>query len=91
MKKTRKPKTQAQTKILLEAFDFTFQVGILIVLPLVILALLGKLVDERTKTSPLFFFIGILLGLTIGVLLVWKRYKEIVEKIDKTEIVKSRK
>lgn len=70
---------KSQKKILLEAFDFTFQVGALTVLPLVILALLGKLVDERTHTTPLFFFIGLVAGLLIGGLLVWKRVSEIIK------------
>ncbi|KKQ89411.1 MAG: hypothetical protein UT11_C0026G0003 [Berkelbacteria bacterium GW2011_GWA2_38_9] len=76
-------KVKSQNKVFLMAFDFVYQVGLLIILPLVIFALLGKLVDERTRTSPLFFFIGLLVGLIIAGLLVWKKVNEIIRQIER--------
>ena len=76
-------KVKSQNKVFLMAFDFVYQVGLLIILPLVIFALLGKLVDERTRTSPLFFFIGLLVALIIAGLLVWKKVNEIIRQIER--------
>lgn len=82
MKKIQNLKFKNQNKVFLMAFDFTFQVGLLIILPLVIFAILGKLVDERTNTSPLFFFIGLVAGLIIAGLLVWKKTNAIIKQIE---------
>lgn len=79
----KKDDSSKNRKINVLLIDFVYQVGLIIVLPLVIFALIGKLVDEQMKTSPFFFFSGLLVGLIIAGLAVWNRLKKILKAIDR--------
>ena len=65
------------------AMDFVFQVGLLIVIPLVFFAWLGNMIDDRTDQAPFFFIFGLLVGLLIGGYGTWRKIKEIVQEIEK--------
>lgn len=49
------------------------QLGFIIALPLVLLALLGRWLDQRYNASPLFLLLGVLLALVVTV--VWFAFK----------------
>lgn len=51
------------------AFQLAWRMGYSIALPLVALALGGRIVDKRFNTSPLFLLIGIIFSIIIS--LVW--------------------
>lgn len=56
------------------------QLGYVIAVPLVILALLGRFIDKRYDTSPWFLIIGMFLALVISSIWVYKRTAEIMKK-----------
>lgn len=52
------------------------EIGFLIAVPLIVLALLGRMLDKKLDTSPLFLIIAIFLSITISGILVWRNVKE---------------
>ena len=56
------------------------QLGFIIAIPLVLLALAGRYLDKVWHTSPLFLLVGMGLALIISSAVVWKMVKEIENK-----------
>jgi F0F1-type ATP synthase assembly protein I len=60
-------------------WSLAWELGYLIALPIIILALLGRFLDKKFITSPLFLLVGILLALVITGFLVWKKIRSSIE------------
>lgn len=73
---------------LMQALSLAWQMGYLLAIPLVALALAGRLLDKRLDTSPLFLLIGIGLSIVISSILVAKKALEIISEISKTDSAK---
>lgn len=58
-----------------QLISFAYDVGFAIIIPLVILALGGKFLDQRMGTSPLFLITGILLSLVSTTIIIYKKIK----------------
>ncbi|MFA6464001.1 MAG: AtpZ/AtpI family protein [Candidatus Paceibacterota bacterium] len=58
---------------------FAYDVGFAIIIPLVILALLGRFLDQKMGTSPLFLIIGILLSLVSTGVMIYKKTKNFIK------------
>ncbi len=79
------------------ALSLAWQLGYTIAIPLVILALTGRLLDKRFGTSPWLLLVGIFLSLIISTLAIYYKTIKIlseaenkINKIDKKEKPKNR-
>ena len=64
------------------ALGMAWDLGWIIALPLVLLALGGRVLDNKLGTSPLFLIAGLLLSLVVSSLLVYRKIKEISKDIN---------
>ncbi len=62
----------------IRAWILAWELGYLIALPIIILALLGRLADKALFASPLFLLLGIFLALIITGFLIWKKVKNLL-------------
>ncbi|GEM_PF-1264466 len=53
--------------------SFALELGFLIAIPLLALALLGRFVDGALKSSPLFFLLAVILSIVISSIIVVKK------------------
>ena len=59
-------------------FTMSFEVGYTIAVPLILLALGGRLLDKNLDTAPLFILLGIVLALIISSWSVYKKVKKLM-------------
>ncbi|MDD5725849.1 MAG: AtpZ/AtpI family protein [Patescibacteria group bacterium] len=64
-----------------QAFGLAWEMGYTMAIPLVVLALTGRLLDKYYQTSPLFLLIGIILSIIISSILVGKKAISIISKV----------
>lgn len=63
-----------------KALGLAWDLGYTIALPLVILALAGRLLDKKFNTQPWLLLLGVLLSIVITTWLVLKKTKEIIDE-----------
>jgi F0F1-type ATP synthase assembly protein I len=56
--------------------------GFRIAIPLIVFALLGRLIDRMVNTSPLFLFAGIILSIVVSTLMVYREARKFLQEID---------
>lgn len=57
--------------------------GFLIAVPLVVCALIGRLLDKRLDSSPLFLLTGLVFSLIISSIGVYRKTQELLKDLDK--------
>lgn len=62
-----------------QLISFAYDVGFAIIIPLVVLALAGRFVDQKLGTSPLFLIVGILLSLVSTTIIIYKKTKDFIK------------
>jgi len=67
---------------LMQALNFAWQMGYTMAVPLILLALAGRLLDKQYQTSPLFLLTGIILSIIISSILVAQKATSIIRKMD---------
>ncbi|MDD5437896.1 MAG: AtpZ/AtpI family protein [Patescibacteria group bacterium] len=71
---------------LAQAFNLAWQFGYTMAIPLVVLAIGGRLLDKYLNTSPLFILIGIFVSIIISSILVGMKAVKIIQGLsDKNE------
>lgn len=60
------------------ALTFAFELGYMIAIPLVFLALLGRWADRQFETSPWFLVGGIIVATTVSTWIVYKKVSNIL-------------
>jgi F0F1-type ATP synthase assembly protein I len=80
-------KTKEKNSIWL-VLSLAWQLGYIIAIPLIFLALLGRFLDKCLNTSPWFFLVGILLAIIISTFAI---YFKTVKILKETESEKSKK
>ncbi|OHA46420.1 MAG: hypothetical protein A3A80_03620 [Candidatus Terrybacteria bacterium RIFCSPLOWO2_01_FULL_44_24] len=68
-------------KVFYSAFSLGWQLGYTIVIPLVLMAIIGRLADKFLDTSPLFLLGGIILSIFLSVALLYRKIREIIKGI----------
>lgn len=63
-----------------DLISFAFDLGFAIIIPLIIFALGGRLLDKKMDTSPLFLIVGILISLIFTGIAVYKKAKKFSSK-----------
>lgn len=71
-------KPDKNEKKVVSAYELAFSLGYMIVVPVVIFGVGGVLLDKRFDSFPLFVFIGFFLAMTSGLLVVYKKTKDII-------------
>lgn len=66
-----------------QALSLLGQLGYVIAIPLVILAMIGRFIDNRYHTSPWFLIAGMFLALIISTFWVYKKTAEIMKEATK--------
>ncbi len=62
------------------ALSLAFELGYTIAIPIVGLALTGRLLDRKFDSSPLFLLLGIFLSILISSYLIYKKTKKIIQE-----------
>lgn len=80
MEETRKKeKTQV-----FSALSLAWQLGYTIVIPLVVFALLGRLLDKQFNSSPLLFILGIVLAVLVTSIWLVAKLKQFTQEIEES-------
>lgn len=66
------------------ALKLSLEFGYTIVIPLVALALLGRLLDKQFDTSPWLLIIGVILSMIVSSVALVMKFKKIITQIDTT-------
>lgn len=72
-------KTEKTPSNSLKFWSLAWEMGFIIAVPIIMLALLGRLLDKTFLTSPLFLLVGILLAMIVTGILIWKKIKNTIE------------
>ena len=78
-------KTEKIPKSLLQTISLSLQLGFTIALPLVVLAIGGRILDKKFQTSPLFLILGLLSALIISTILLYQKIKAIIKESEKEQ------
>ncbi len=77
-----KPKKPVDNGLsLAQAFSLAWQFGYTMAIPLVVLALGGRLLDKYLNTSPLFILIGIVISIIISSILIGIKAVKIISEV----------
>lgn len=71
---------EKERQALWQALGFAWTLGYTIAIPLVVFALLGRLLDRRLGTEPWLLLAGILLSIIISSVALVKRSLSLIEK-----------
>ncbi len=74
-------KISNEKSVFWQAVGLTFQFGYTITVPLIALVLLGRFLDKRFNSSPLFLIGGIVLSMIISSIVLFIKMKKIMAKI----------
>lgn len=69
--KDKKEKKQSNSQW--SVFSLAMELGFLIAIPLVVMALLGRFLDKKLETSPWLFLAGICISILLTTYLVYKK------------------
>lgn len=72
-----------EKSIFFQALSLSWELGYMIAIPLVALALGGRFFDNKYDSSPIFLMAGIVLALLISGILVFRKSKKILEEMSK--------
>ena len=61
------------------------ELGYIIALPIVILGLAGKYLDERTGADPVFKIIGLLLAIAVSTIWLYRKFSEIFQAMTRSK------
>jgi len=78
---------EARKLFLTSTIDMSWKLALSIILPLG----LGIKLDKTYDTEPLFIFVGLVIGVIAGGLVVWKSVQNVENTVNKTETEKRNK
>lgn len=64
------------------ALDVAWELGYIVVIPIVVLGAGGAYADKKFGTSPLFLFIGIIIAFTVTSIAAYRKIKVITQEIN---------
>ncbi len=83
MDKSEKPVESKEKSQVWFALSLAWQLGYSIAIPLVVLALIGRLLDKKFGTSPWLLLAGVLLSLIISTFAVYRKTIKILSESEK--------
>ncbi len=73
----KKEKEEEKSRVWI-ALGLAWNVGYMIVIPMILFGVGGVLLDKYWGTTPIFIFVGFLLGMTSAMIIVFKKTKDLV-------------
>lgn len=81
----KEKENKKEKSVFLQALSLSWELGYIIAIPLVAMALGGRFLDDKYDSSPIFLLSGILLAVLISGILVFKKSKRILEEASKKQ------
>ena len=75
------PAAKKEKSIFWQAISLAFQFGYTITIPLVILVLLGRFLDKKFDSSPIFILTGIIISMIISGVALFLKMKKILAEM----------
>lgn len=60
-------------------FSLAFELGYMVAIPIVVFALLGRLIDKKLDSSPWFLLLGIIISIIVSTYWVYKKTTDIID------------
>ncbi|HBI17587.1 MAG: hypothetical protein UR60_C0026G0007 [Candidatus Moranbacteria bacterium GW2011_GWF2_34_56] len=60
-------------------FSLAFELGYMVAIPIVVLALIGRLIDKKLDSSPWFLLLGIIISIIVSTYWVYKKTTDIID------------
>lgn len=79
---TSKAEDKRENSGVMAALGLAWQLGYIIALPIVILALGGRFLDVRSGTSPLFLLVGMSLAVVVTTVWMYRKSKTMLAEIE---------
>lgn len=79
------PDVKRQRGLIAQAVGFAWDFGVIVVLPLVVLAILGRYLDRRYGTEPWIFLGAVVLSIVITTVLVVMKLSKIIKGMSLTD------
>lgn len=76
---TKNPNNQPQWS----AYSLALNIGFMIVIPILVFGIGGVLLDKYLETFPIFVLIGFFLAMASGLLIVYKKSKDIIDNLNR--------
>lgn len=70
-------------EVFYRTIGLAWELGYIITIPLVVLAVFGRFLDKKYSASPIFLLLGILLAIAVSGVLVFRKTKKILEDASK--------
>ncbi len=78
---------QQQTEgSVLSMLGMVWTIGFVVTVPLVGFALLGRFVDQKFNTQPLFFLVGIVFAIILSTIMVYRKTVYLMDEAEKQTI-----
>ena len=78
-KDTQKERVQNnETKNTFSVLGIAWELGYIIAIPLVVLTIGGKILDEKLGTSPLLLLVGVVLAIVLSTYAIYKKMVDII-------------
>lgn len=81
--KTNQQNGQQQRSAVWQAFGFAWDFGIVVVIPLVVLGIGGRLLDKQFGTHPWIFLSGVVVSIILSTVLLIVRLQKIISRVTK--------
>jgi len=65
--------------------SFALELGFLITIPLLALALAGRFLDTALKSSPIFFLLAVVISIVISTIIVVKKVGMLIQETEEKE------
>lgn len=70
------------------AYELALTLGYMIIVPILIFGVGGVFLDKWLNTFPIFIFVGFILAMTSGLIIVYKKTKDIISQYKPTKLKK---
>ncbi|EKE22249.1 MAG: hypothetical protein ACD_7C00016G0010 [uncultured bacterium] len=60
-------------------FSLAFELGYIVAVPIVVLALVGRVIDKKLDSSPWFLLLGIVISIVVSTYWIYKKTTDIID------------
>lgn len=60
-------------------FSLAFELGYIVAIPIVVLALAGRMIDKKLDSSPWFLLLGIIISIIVSTYWIYKKTSAIID------------
>lgn len=78
LKRNNKEMKNAKTDKV-SVFSLAFELGYIVAIPIVVLALVGRMIDKKLDSSPWFLLLGIVISIVVSTYWIYKKTSAIID------------